>query len=99
MRSFNDWELDAIQKFIGLTSNNKISPLEKDKLIWKGDDSGSFTVKGYFNQLEEGSPCKVPYKMLWNSFIPSIVVFFCLGGVVGQGSPLNSVEEKRFPFS
>ena len=33
MRPFNDWELDSIQDFIGLNSNNKISPLEKDKLI------------------------------------------------------------------
>ena len=76
MRPFNDWELDAIQEFIGLTSNNKISSLEKDKLIWKGDESGCFTVKGYFNQLEGGSPYNVPYKMLWNSLIPSKVVFF-----------------------
>ena len=49
LRPFNDWELDAIQEFIGLTSNIKISSLEKDKLIWKGDDSSCFTVKGYFN--------------------------------------------------
>ena len=76
LRSFNDWELDAIQEFIGLTSNNKISPLKKDKLFWKGDVSGCFTVKGYFNQLEGGSSSKVPYKMLWNSIIPSKVGFF-----------------------
>ena len=59
-----------------MTSNNKISPLEKDKLIWKGDDLGCFTVKGYFNQLEGGSPCMAPYKMLWNSLILSKVGFF-----------------------
>ena len=32
MRSFNDWEMEAIQEFIRVTSNIKISPLEKDKL-------------------------------------------------------------------
>ena len=47
LRPFNDWELDAIQEFIGLTGNKKISSLEKNKLIWKGDESGYFTVKGY----------------------------------------------------
>ena len=59
-----------------LTSNNKIIHLEKDKLIWKGDESGCFTVKGYFNPLEGVSPCKVPCKMPWNSHIPSKVGFF-----------------------
>ena len=76
MRSFNDWELDAIQEFISLISNNKIFPLEKDKLLWKGDDSSCFMVKGYFKSLERGSPCNVPHKMLWNSLIPSKVGLF-----------------------
>ena len=32
MRSFNDWEMEAIQGFIMVISNIKFSPLEKDKL-------------------------------------------------------------------
>ena len=66
LRSFNDWELEAIQEFIEVTSNIRISPLEKDNLVWKGDVSGSFMVKAYFNLLEGASPHKVPCKMLWN---------------------------------
>ena len=49
-----------------MTSNIRISPLEKDNLVWKGDVSGFFTVKAYFNMLEGASHHKVPYKMLWN---------------------------------
>ena len=59
-----------------MTSNIKISPMEKDNLFWKGDESGSFTVKAYFKQLEDVSPHKVPCKMLWNRHIPSKVAFF-----------------------
>ena len=40
MRSFNDWEMEVVQEFIGVTSNIKISSLEKDKLSWKGDELG-----------------------------------------------------------
>ena len=40
LRPFNDWELDAIQTFIVLTSNSIINPLANDNLIWKGDVSG-----------------------------------------------------------
>ena len=76
MRYFNDWELEAIQEFIEATRNFKISPLEKDNLVWKGDVSGSFMVKAYFNLLEGVSPHEVPCKMLWNQHIPSKVGFF-----------------------
>ena len=66
MRSFNDWELEAIKEFIEVTSNIKISPLEKDNFVWKGDVSGFFMIQAYFNLLEGDSTHKVPYKMLWN---------------------------------
>ena len=33
LRSFNDLELEAIQEFIEVTSNIRISPLEKDNLV------------------------------------------------------------------
>ena len=59
-----------------MTSNFKISPLENDNMVWKGDVSGSFTVETYFNMLEGVSPHKVPCKMLWNQHIPSKVGFF-----------------------
>ena len=58
-----------------MTSNIKISPLEKDKPSWKGDELGSFKVKPYFKGLEGASPHKVPCKMLWNQHIPSKVGF------------------------
>ena len=70
LRPFNDWEMDAIQAFIVSTSNNDISPLVNDKLIWTGDVSGCFTVKAYFNHLEGVSPFSVPTKMLWNPCVP-----------------------------
>ena len=37
LRPFNDWEMDTIQAFIGLTSNSFITLMVKDKMIWKGD--------------------------------------------------------------
>ena len=68
--------MDAIQAFIGLISNNFITLMVKDKMIWKGDVSGCFTVKAYFNLLEGASPYSVPTKMLWNPYVPSKVGFF-----------------------
>ena len=47
LRLFDDWEMDAIQAFIGFVSNSVITPLVKDKLIWKSDVSSCFTVNAY----------------------------------------------------
>ena len=58
LRSFNDWEMEGVQEFIGVTSNIKISPLEKDKLFWKGNESRSFKVKADFKELEGVSHIK-----------------------------------------
>ena len=70
LRSFNDWEMDAIQAFIGLTRNNVITAMVKDKLIWKGDEYGCLMVKAYFNHLEGVSPYLVPTKMQQNPYVP-----------------------------
>ena len=96
MGSFNDWEMKAVQEFIRVTSNIKISPLEKDKLSWKGDESGSFKVKAYFKELEGASPHKVPCKMLWNQRIPSKVGFFAWE--VWWGKVLTSTQLTKQGF-
>ena len=69
LRSFNDWELDTIQAFIVLTSNNNTNPMAKDNMIWKGDVSGCFSVKAYFNRLE-GDLCFSPYQNVVESLRP-----------------------------
>ena len=76
LRPFNDWEMDEIQAFIDLTSNNSISPTIKDKMVWKGADFGCFNIKAYFRLLEGASPHSIPTKMLWNPYVPSKIGFF-----------------------
>ena len=79
-----------------MTSNIQISPLEKDKLSWKGDESGSFKVKAYFKELEGASPQKVSCKMLWNRHISSKVGFFARE--VWRGKVLTSTQLKKRDF-
>ena len=79
-----------------MTSNIKISPLEKDKLSWKGDESGSFKVKAYFKELEGVSPHKVPSKMLWNQHIPSKVSFFAWEVWWGKGLTSTQLKKRGF---
>ena len=62
LRSFNDWELENIQEFIEVTSNIKISPLEKDNLVWKGVCRGPSWLKLTSNCWKEFLPIKAPAK-------------------------------------
>ena len=65
-----------------------------DKMIWKGDVSGCFTIKAYFNLLEGASPYSVPTKMLWNSYVPSKIVFFFF--FLGKVLTLTQLKKKGF---
>ena len=97
LRSFNDWKMDAIQAFTGLTRHIVITPVVKDKLIWKGDEYGCFMVKAYFNHLEGASPYSVPTKMQRNLYVPSKIGFF-LPRNLGGGKVLTSTQLKKRGF-
>ena len=96
MRPFNDWELDAIRAFIGLTTNKVITPLAKDILIWKGDALGCFTVKANFNKLEGVSPYSVPTKMLWNTYVPLKIGFFAWEAWYGKVLTSSQLKKRGF---
>ena len=52
-RSFNDWEMDKVQNFINLV-NKKTNQMLKDRLLWKGDKNGIFSIKASFALMEVG---------------------------------------------
>ena len=39
-RAFNDWELEQVQNFIGLTNNKLIILRKKDRIVWKENKNG-----------------------------------------------------------
>ena len=43
-----------------------------------------FSVKSSYDLLEGGRQQLVPFKMIWNSLVPTKVGFFCVGGLVGE---------------
>lgn len=61
-RPLIDWELD-VQNFLRLLSN-RISHMEKDRLIWKGVKNGKYYVRANFDILEEEPGGTVPLKII-----------------------------------
>ena len=64
VRAFSNWELDAVQSFINPINNKKTNQLEEDRLLWKGDKNGIFSVKADFALLEGRSVRIVPMNLL-----------------------------------
>ena len=75
-RLFNDWEIDETQSFLSLISNRKFNQMEQDKLLWKGDLNGRYTIRANVTLLEGFSDRTTPWKMLWNNLVPLKVSFF-----------------------
>ena len=75
-RSFNDWAIHKVQNFINLISQKKINQLESDRLLWKGDKNGIFSIKANCKLLEGENLKSIPLKVLSNGCVPPKVCFF-----------------------
>ena len=56
--------------FLNMINGKRTLRNEKDKLIWKGDSDGHYTVKANVNLMEGATDRKAPYKLIWNSLVP-----------------------------
>ena len=62
--------------FFSLLYDIKLCQEEKDRLFWKRDKKGLYTVKANVTLLEDNSGRTAPRNMSWNSCVPPKVCFF-----------------------
>ena len=93
-RLFNDWELEAVQAFLGVLNNCVIRPQTKDKIVSKGNASRVFTVKDYFNLLE--GAYSDPVNIIWNPHIPSKFGFFAWEAWWGKVLTTTHLRKRGF---
>ena len=51
-RSFNDWEVVCMERFLAFLQRQRVCGDVQDTLIWSMTKSGKFTVKSLYNVLE-----------------------------------------------
>ena len=69
-RPFNDWEMEEAQRFINLISSRKIVQRERDKIFWKVDKRGQYSIRACYRQLEGGVlNSRFPIGLIWNSCV------------------------------
>ncbi|RVW55325.1 hypothetical protein CK203_089067 [Vitis vinifera] len=64
-RSFQDWELEEVTRFL-----EKVQEGE-DSLVWKNDERGKFSVKSYYKSLRAENIVLFPAKEIWRSVCSS----------------------------
>ncbi|RVW27905.1 hypothetical protein CK203_084954 [Vitis vinifera] len=83
-KNSNDWELDSIGELFHMLRDLRISP-EEDSVIWKGGGHGHFRIRDAYKLLIVPSDITFTKKSIWVDKVPTKVVFFCLGGYLGEG--------------
>lgn len=68
--------IKAWKLFIEVLNSKKITSHYSNPIRWRGDSSGSFSVKAYSYELEGDFHVSDPKKILWNRIVPLKIGFF-----------------------
>ena len=74
--NFHDWELDVVNNFFLKLSKFGRFREEEDKMVWKASKNEVFSVRSFYNALEEKGEVTFPSKIIWDSWAPTKVSFF-----------------------
>ena len=76
IRSFNDWELDEILSLLNTIQGKQIIKSQEDLMFFKEKKNGNFSMKLLFKAMDRSENIVFPYKIIWNFWVPTKVVFF-----------------------
>ena len=76
LRSFNDWEMEEVERFWQVLHKQKIRPFIEDKILIKGSRNDAFSVKIMYRVLDCSPQVAFPSRSIWNPIIPPIIGFF-----------------------
>ena len=82
-RSFNDWEVEVVERFLLTIQGKRLVIDMEDRVIRKETKDGKFFVKSLYSALELRSAILFPMSVIWSPCVPTKVGFFCLGSFVG----------------
>ncbi|KAJ9701497.1 hypothetical protein PVL29_006726 [Vitis rotundifolia] len=75
-RSFNDWELEEVERFLSVLQGKRLRVGLEDKVLWNASKKGIFSVKSLYNTLDPSDAASFPWSIIWSHFVPTKVGFF-----------------------
>ena len=69
LRSFNDWEMEEVNRFLQVLYSKQIRPLIEDKILFKGSRNEAYSVSSMYRELECFPHAAFPSRSIWNSVV------------------------------
>ena len=93
LRSFNDWEMEEVDRLFQVLYRKQIRPLVEDKILFKGSRNEAFFLKNMYRVLDCSPQVIFPFRTIWNPGIPPRLGFFAWEA--SRGKVLTLYQLKR----
>ena len=94
-QSFNDWEMEEVDRFLQILCRKQINPLMEDKILFKGSRNDGFSVKIMYRVLDCSPQVEFPSRSIWNPVIPPRLGFFAWEASWGRVLTLDQLQRRR----
>ena len=74
-RSFNDWEVDEVHRFLLGLNGKSVQRNVEDRVLWIKIKCGKFSVKSLYKALVLGPPISFPSNVIWKACVPKVSFF------------------------
>lgn len=64
--------------------NSSFPKGREDRLIWKEEGKGVFSVRSHYVKLRGSTSISFPLKFVWGAHVPKKMAFFYLGDCLGK---------------
>ena len=92
--SFNDWEMEEVDRFLQVLNRKRIKPLMEDKILFKGSRNDGFSVKSMYRVLDCSPQVAFPSRSIWNPVIPPRMGFFAWEASWGKLLTLDQLKHR-----
>ena len=82
--SSQDWEEETFDRFMGLVYSLLVRGFGPGKVCWKPARNRGFEVRGYYGSFYPPTLVSFPWRMIWQSKVPSRVAFFSWFASLGK---------------
>ena len=99
LRSFNDWEMEEVNRFLQVLYNKQIRPLIEDKILFKGSRNDAYSVSSMYRELECFPHAAFPSRSIWNYVVPPRMGFFAWEASWGKVLTLDQLKRRGRDFA
>ena len=94
LRSFNDWEMEEVDRLLQALYRKQIRPLMEDKILFKGSRNDAFSVKSMYRVLDCSPQVAFPFRSIWNPVILPRMGFFTWEASWGKVLTLDQLKRR-----